>query len=335
MLNNKSGASASENKAPGSGRRMSDVHFAMSPTPPYDHGLTASHITFNQAQYGADVFEDGHYRRLLQIEGRQMLVDVDWNGEPDTPALTVQAHGPGIGDEDAPAIERTARWLLGTDQDLAEFYQLAFADDRLAPLVNRFRGLHIPQAASVFEALVSAILGQQVSSVVARVLRNTLVETYGEQLEHRGAIYRTFPTPAAIAGASVNDLRAVKLSGRKAEYVRDVAEGVAAGELDLEGLHALRDEEVVEELCRIRGVGPWTAHWLLIRAFGRADGFPHGDLALQRHVTSLLRTRHDGGAGSKMSADEALEASLRWAPYRSYATTYLFAAGRQGLALHQ
>lgn len=313
---------------------MSELTFTMSPTPPYDHDLTTSHITFNRTRYGADVYEDGRYRRLLRIDGRLALVDVGWNGEPDTPALTVRAHGAGIGDERAPAVERTVCWLLGTDQDLARFYQLALADDGLAPLVRRFRGLHVPQAASVFEALVSAVLGQQVSSVVARVLRNTIVEAYGDQLEHDGSIYRAFPTPAALAGASVEDLRAAKLSGRKAEYVRDIAEGVDRGELDLEGLHALPDAEVVEELCRIRGVGPWTAHWLLIRAFDRADGFPHGDLALQRHVTAILCRDSETDGGSRMSGEEALEASLRWAQYRSYVTTYLFAAGRQGIALH-
>ena len=313
---------------------MSEFTFAMSPTPPYDHGLTAFHITFNRTRYGADVYEDGRYRRLLRIDGRLALVDVGWNGEPDTPALTVRAHGAGLGDEHAPAIERTVGWLLGTDQDLAPFYRLALADAGLAPLVRRFRGLHVPQAASVFEALVSAVLGQQVSSVVARVLRNTVVEAYGDQLEHDGSIYTAFPTPAALAGASVEDLRTAKLSGRKAEYVQGIAQGVASGELDLEALHSCPDAEIVEELCRIRGVGPWTAHWLLIRAFDRADGFPHGDLALQRHVTAILGRDSEAKGGSRMSGDEALKASLRWAPYRSYVTTYLFAAARQGAALH-
>ena len=85
----------------------------------------------------------------------------------------------------------------------------------------------------------------------------------------------------------------------------------------------------MEELCRIRGVGPWTAHWLLIRAFDRADGFPHGDLALQRHVTAVMRGKAAPGDGVRMTGDEALEASRPWSPHRSYATTYLFAAARR------
>ncbi|MDP6451838.1 MAG: DNA-3-methyladenine glycosylase 2 family protein, partial [SAR202 cluster bacterium] len=68
--------------------------------------------------------------------------------------------------------------------------------------------------------------------------------------------------------------------------------------------------------------GPWTAHWMLIRAFGRPDGFPHGDLALQRFMGQLMND------GTRMEAQAALDASTRWSPHRSYVTTYLFAAAR-------
>lgn len=98
---------------------------------------------------------------------------------------------------------------------------------------------------------------------------------------------------------------------------------MAKGSLDLEGLTGRPADEVVAYLTAIRGVGPWTAQWLLIRALGRPDGFPHGDLALQRF---LGRLTNDGPLG----AEEALERSTGWSPYRSYVTTYLFAASRSG-----
>ena len=335
MLNDKKDMKDSCKESLGGRWRMGTVTVMIAPTPPYNHDLTASHITFNSARYGADVYEDEHYLRVLEMDGRLVLVDVAWNGDVEAPKLSVEAYGARIGEADAPAIERMVGWLLGAHQDLEPFYRIALADDRLAPLVRRFHGLHVPQAASVFEAIIMAILGQQVSSAVARVMRNALVEAYGARMEHRCQSYRAFPSPERLAGASIEELRRLKLSGRKAEYVLDIAEGVTSGELDLEALHARSDAEIVEELCRIRGVGPWTAHWLLIRAFDRADGFPHGDLALQRHVTAVLQDGTEADAGYRMTGEEALEASRRWAPYRSYVTTYLFAAGRrQGVALH-
>ena len=120
-------------------------------------------------------------------------------------------------------------------------------------------------------------------------------------------------------------MRRIKVSARKAEYVVGIAGGVASGELDLEGLRARSDQEVVDTLTGLRGVGPWTANWLLIRAFGRSDGFPAGDLAIQRSLGLLA------DFGRPMTESEALEYSIRWAPYRSYVTTYIFAAARGGL----
>ena len=328
MLNDKSIPGGCGEDSSGGRSSAATVTFTMAPCPPYDHDLTSSHITFNRPRYGADVYRDGHYLRLLDLNGCLVLLDSAWNGDREAPVVTVRAYGVDINETDAPTIERVAGWLLGTDQDITPFYRAVSDDSRLAPLRSQFYGLHIPQAHSVFEALISAILGQQVSSAVAGVLRNAIVEAFGARIEHCGETYRAVPSAAAIASASKEDLRALKLSGRKAEYVLGIAQGVASGELDLEELHCRTDEEIVERLCRIRGVGPWTAHWLLVRAFDRADGFPHGDLALQRHVTALVRG--EAGTASRMSGDQALEASRRWSPYRSYVTTYLFAAARQG-----
>ena len=81
----------------------------------------------------------------------------------------------------------------------------------------------------------------------------------------------------------------------------------------------------MEELVKLRGVGPWTAQWLLIRAFGRPDGFPEGDLAVQRSLGVLYN------GGKRLTPDEAVALSARWRPYRSYLVTYMFAAARQGL----
>jgi DNA-3-methyladenine glycosylase II len=185
-------------------------------------------------------------------------------------------------------------------------------------------GLHAAHTTSVYEALVLAILGQQISTHVARMMRTLLIQTYGPKLELDGSTYYAFPRPEALAAAGVSGLRAIKLSQRKAEYIVDIATRVASGELDLEGLRGQPAEDAVRSLTSIRGVGPWTAHWLLIRALGHGDGFPHGDLALQRILGALAN------GGAPMSAREALEFSHRWSPYRSYVTTYLFAAVRSG-----
>jgi len=223
--------------------------------------------------------------------------------------------------------QRQVEWILQTNVDLEPFYRMADADPFLKPLTTAHRGFHVPQGPSVFEGLVSAILGQQISGQVARTLRALLMESYGESLTVDGVTYYAFPRPEALAAAGVEGLRDKKNSGRKSEYIAGIAEKLAAGDIDLEGLYNKSDDEVIETLTALRGVGIWTAHWLLVRTLGRPNGFPHGDLALQKTLGDVVN------GGVRMTGEEALEYSLRWSPYRTYVTTYIFGAIRSARAL--
>jgi DNA-3-methyladenine glycosylase II len=298
----------------------------ITPTPPYDFGLTANYAKYFRGQYGAESFGQGVFRRLLDCRGQLCLVTVRSLGTVDVPSLEVEikASGARLDGDVVSEVKHQVAWILGTDQDLVSFYRMAMNDSTVGRLTLGLRGLHVPHTASVYEALVLAILGQQISSHVARVVRTLLIETYGPSAEMEGVPYHAFPRPAAIVAAGVKGLRAIKFSARKAEYIVGIAARVATGELDLEGLQHQPDEEVVRTLVGIRGVGLWTAQWLLIRALGRSDGFPHGDLALQRLLGLLV------SGSPPLSPEEALDYSHRWSPFRSYVTTYLFAAARSG-----
>ena len=231
--------------------------------------------------------------------------------------------GKDLEDRDVEEACRRTAWALGAHDDLQPFYELALEDPHLPPLVSAMRGLHITRASS-YEAMIQAILGQQISSHVARMLRSTLIEAYGSSATIDGRECFAFPSPDALANAGVDALRSIKFSQRKAEYVTDISAMIASGRLDLDALRDKSPDDVVESLTAIRGVGPWTAHWLMIRALGHTDGFPYGDIALQKAMGMLVN------GGGKMSADEILAYSERWSPYRSYVTVYLFAAMRSG-----
>ena len=295
------------------------------PLPPYDFDLNAGHATYFRARYGSEIFEDGVYRRLLDLGESLVLASIRSTGDIDSPRLEVQLSGDHLDEQSTAKARLQVERVLGTDDDITSFYDMAKADQYLAPLVQSMWGLHTTLAVSAYEAIVQAILGQQISSHVARMLRTLMIETYGPSVEIQGEKYYAHPRPEALATAGVEGLRAIKFSLRKAEYVSGIAEGVASGELDLEGLRGLPADEVVKTLTAIRGVGPWTAHMLLIRALGYSDGFPHGDLAIQRAMGVLVN------GGEPMSAEDALDFSHRWSPYRSYVTTYLFATLRAGI----
>jgi DNA-3-methyladenine glycosylase II len=301
---------------------MKKTIIQLTPIPPYDFALVAAYATYFQGRYAADHFQDRVYRRLLEIRGRLCLVKVRSIGSVDAPSLEMTLKCNVLSEKIVSEARIKVAHLLGTEQELEPFYRMVLKDPVLNPIVKNLRGLHIPQTLSLWEGLVLAILGQQVSSHVARIMRNGLVERYGLALKESGETYRIFPRPEALVEAGLEELYAIKLSKRKARYIFDIAAALASQERDLDSLRSLPDEEVVRKLMEIRGVGPWTAHWILIRGLGRPDAFPHGDLALRRTMGHLFNNE------SIFEPEEALNYSYRWSPFRSYVTTYLFAAIR-------
>ena len=293
------------------------------PTPPFDFELTAGYHTYFQARSGADTMADGVYRRLLDLDGRLALASVSSTGSMDSPQLLVELHGDGLSDSDEEQAATQLHWMLGTQQDLVPFYRLASGDPPMAALVEEFRGLHLPRTATLFEGLTLAILGQQISASVARVMRLLLIERFGTSVEFDGVNYHAFPKPEAIVASSPAELRTLKLTQRKSEYVHGIA--AAAMQPEWSELPQLPDNEFVSRLVRMRGVGAWTAQWALVRGLARPDALPLGDLALRRGVSRLLRE------GEPVTDAEVEQVAERWRPWRSYATAYLFAAMRSGM----
>lgn len=295
------------------------------PEPPYDFDASAGFAMYGRGRYAADSLADGVFSRAWDIGDKTVALSVRSVGEVERPRIEVRLVGDRLSPEEESKAMGLAVRLVGAQGSLTEFYDAIESDDPMAEFTGRFRGLGIAQSASPFEGLVLSILGQQISNEVARVLRDLLVDRLGKVTSVQGVDYRAFPSPSAIAEAGIDKLREMKLSARKAEYISDIAGSVASGVLDLDALADLPDESIVEELVKLRGVGPWTAHWLLIRAFDRPDGFPEGDLAIQRSLGVLYN------GGERLTPDEAVALSARWRPYRSYLVTYMFAAARQGL----
>ena len=303
---------------------METVIVRLTATPPYDFDLTAAAVTHFSEQYGAENFQDGVLQRLLNLGEHLCLASVHSVGTVDMPQLELELKATSLDEAIVAEACHQVSWIVGTDQNLTPFYNMALEEPKLALLIQGLWGLHIPHTVSVYEALVSAIIGQQVNSHVARLLWNLLIQTFGPSMQVAGITYYAFPRPEALVAAGINGLRFIKLSTRKAEYIMDITGRVTSGGLDLEDLITYPDEDVIRTLTSLRGVGLWTVQWLLIHALSRIDGFPADDLALQRALGILLKD------GSPLHPEEALEYSQHWSPFRSYVTTYLFAAIRSG-----
>ena len=300
---------------------------AITPVAPFDFALTAGYHTYFQGRYGTDSLDGGVYRRLLDLDGKLVLGSVRSEGDVDAPQLAVELQAESMLPGEASAAREQVAWLLGTNQDLAPFYQLARQDATMSSIVERFRGLHLPHTATVFESLVLAVLGQQIATNVARIIRTLMIETHGPRQSFDGETFYAFPRPETLAALSVDQLRRLKLSQRKAEYVQGIAQtALEFSSCGLEPLHQMTDEEAVETMLALRGVGHWTTQWVLIRALGRPDALPLGDLALRRVVSRMFF------GGEDLTDIRVEELCRRWSPWRTYATVYLFTALRGGMA---
>ena len=262
------------------------------------------------------------YKKVIESNNRLFLSEVT---DTENNSLKVTVTGENLSDKDVATVTNTLSRILGITQNPNLFYKTHQSDPIIGPLISKYYGLHIPQSNSVFEGLVTAIVGQQISTSVAKMLRSLLIEKYGESLTINGNKFYVFPTPEKIMSVGIEELHANKFSRRKAEYICGIATSICTNELDIDKLSTSSYEIAMKNLISLRGVGIWTAQWLLIGSLGFEDGFPSGDLALQKIITEKLERK------SIMSDDQILDYSNIWSPYRSWATVYLFADIRNTL----
>jgi DNA-3-methyladenine glycosylase II len=170
-------------------------------------------------------------------------------------------------------------------------------------------GLADAQHVDPFRALLHAIIGQQLSTKAAA----TIVRRFMDLLNGR-------PTPTAIARLTDAEMRAVGISGQKVRYIRDLCARLSDGSLDLHALRVLSDDQVVEALTQVKGIGRWTAEMFLMFRLQRPDVLPVGDLGIVKAVQRAYRLR------SAPTADRLTRIGERWRPYRSVACWYLWAS---------
>jgi DNA-3-methyladenine glycosylase II len=184
-------------------------------------------------------------------------------------------------------------------------------DSRLAPLIKRVGRCRLPDSRTLepYAALVRAILSQQLSSKAAETIFGRVVVLVGSR-EH--------VTPTGILAADPIALRAAGVSRPKISYLRDLAERVSDGRLDLHALDAQSDEQVIEAITAVKGLGRWSAEMFLMFRLNRADVFPVGDLGIVKGMQRLL------GMKSRPAPSTMNRAAELWRPYRSVAAWYLW-----------
>ncbi|MEM6805724.1 MAG: DNA-3-methyladenine glycosylase, partial [Bacteroidota bacterium] len=186
-------------------------------------------------------------------------------------------------------------------------------------LTRELYGLRVVGVPDLFEALSWAILGQQVNLSFAYSMKARLIEKYGSYLEYEGRKFWAFPNPKTISKAHIDTLKSLSISQRKAEYLIEVAQQLVRGSFSKSSLLDLGKADLIEkELCKIRGIGPWTAHYVMLRCLRIPQAYPVGDAGLQNAVKQRLQMDR------KPSYDELYSLAENWKGWEAYATFYLW-----------
>ncbi len=181
-------------------------------------------------------------------------------------------------------------------------------DPRLAKVIARVGEFEFEREGPHFEALVEAIVYQQIAGSAAQAILKRFKGLYNGNI----------PTPRQYLGTNIRKLRSAGLSPQKMSYIRDLCLRIQSGRLDLEKLADMEDEDVVGILDEVRGIGRWTAEMFLLFVLGRTDVLPVDDLGLRKAVQKTYRLR------KLPSKDRMEELAVPWRPYSSIATLYLW-----------
>lgn len=264
-------------------------------------------------------------RRLVRLDERPVVVEFSFPAAPVGRLRVTIVRAPAgherPGDPHppiAPALRQLAATVWSLGDDLQRCYRIFKDDPVMAPLLGRCRGLRMIRTPDLYEALLIAVVNQQVSVAAAESIRRRMNAALGDRMVSNGMTYTGYPSPRRLLAARPTTLRTLGLSRQKARYVQEIAERAAAGALAAALFDPLDDEGAVAKLMEIPGVGRWTAEIVLMRGLGRADVFPAGDLGLIVAVQRVLRRQ------TRPTEDEVRALAEHWKGWRSYGALYLW-----------
>ena len=291
----------------------------------------------------------------LDASAQQLLKALHWRGNP---ALLVLNWLPGeIRAQlhlSQPPLEEQAELLdlqamvqrmLGLAYPPSALEQAYGKHKELGPLLARQRGLHVPAAPTPFEALSWAIMGQQISVAVAVALRRKLIALAGvplsagiEKAVPQAQAMRAYPEAVQVAALSVESLRAASFSQAKAATLLAVAQAVQSGNLPLDGWaqqsaqglwNGVAVQQIEQQLLAIKGIGPWTLNYCLLRGYGWPDGSLHGDVAVRRAIGLLQQKATPDAQKPDAAKPDALQARIwldQFQPWRALVAAHLWAS---------
>jgi len=259
-----------------------------------------------RATPGVEAVAADAYRRSLQVDGQQCIVEV--RADPAGDGLRVSCSA--ASDDVAATVRESARTVFDLDAPIAEIQSVLADDATLRALMKSHPGVRVPGAWDGFELTIRAILGQQISVKAATTIAGRIADRYGERLDIAdGSVTRLFPTAAKLARARFNNLGLVQ---SRIDTIRRVASATLQGDIRFDGSQSLPD--LRQSLLAIKGIGEWTTEYVCMRAMKDADAFPGSDLGLVSAIAPPAR----------VTPKTLSQRAQGWRPWRAYAAMLLW-----------
>lgn len=277
----------------------------------YEHAL--SFLKRSPQELLHQVKDDSVFKALL-IQDQCYVIKIDY--EPHE--LQIRFLNEPASSNHQSWISHYIREWFDLDTDLRPFYQLASKDGLLKDLIDRYYGYRIIGQPDLFESLVWAVLGQQINLTFAYTLKGRFVEKYGSAIEVGGARYFLFPSPEVVKEISFEALLALQFSRQKALYILGIAQAFCDGSLSRDHLKSLSFQDAKEALMKMKGIGNWTANYVLMKTFRYPDAFPLEDAGVHNAIRNLKKMK------SKPKLDQVKRIFKKYKGWEAYATLYLW-----------
>jgi DNA-3-methyladenine glycosylase II len=257
-----------------------------------------------------DSWDGVQYRRVIVADNVPVRLTVIQDTAGVEPALLVTMESAtrlsGHAKDEA---GRVVCKMLGLAVDLQPFYDRTRGNPAIGPLVEQFFGVRPPRFPSIFEGLVNAIACQQVTLDLGITLLNRLSERFGVPFVGQDIVQHAFPTPPDVADAPEEAIKELGFSHQKTRALQELAAHVADNHSTFADLEDMTNTEAVESLSAIRGIGRWSAEYVLLRGLGRLDTFPGDDVGAQNNLQRLFNLAR------KPTYDEIRQLTSSWHPY--------------------
>jgi DNA-3-methyladenine glycosylase II len=288
----------------------------LNPTPPFDFDKSLSFLGVFMPTKQEQTISSHTLTKAISIDGQAVVFQLNSIGTIENPQLeyTLFSAEP-ISEETQNTVVERMTFFLSLKDDLRSFYDIAREDTDFASIIELLYGYHQVKFLTPFENACWAVLTQRNPMKIAQKTKQVLIEKYGKHVEVHGTVYWAFPEPMQIAIADESELLKVIRNDRRTEYL--IATARAFSEVEDEFLTSAPDEEVEAWLRNIKGIGEWSATFIMIRGLGRMEYVPLTETRLFEAASKVY------GHGKELSREELKRLAERYGPWQGYWAHYL------------